>query len=573
MKKVKKILAFLLAAVMVLAMGITAFATETGNNPAEKEYTYELYQIFTGDFSEDILSNVKWGKNGTGTEGEFVADSILNELTAANSKSDAEKLDVIKKYVDLESGVYTTDIPAKNVVGNKTIYTYSNLLNGYYLVRDKEGSIIGNDVYTTYVVQVVDGTLMFERKGDVPTTDKKIVEGDTKVDANEASIGDTINYEITGTLPSNFDDYKEYYYVFTDTLSKGLTYKESINENTNTDEGIKVYVKNTSGNKIDVSSYFYKNVGDYDSTSGTTITIGIQDLKALNLLNNITLTKDTDIVITYSATLNEDAVVAGAGNENDVVLKYSNNPNDSGKGSTTPPPENPKEPKPEHPTGETPKDEVVTYTTELTITKTDEKSNILTGAEFTLTGESVNMVVITGEVYVKDVNGVCWKLKDGTYTTTPPTTTGGEDDNSGDYADLNIKYSKVVKATVTGEGQVSKSVSAYVDDKGKVTFTGLGAGTYTITETRTPAGYNTIDPITFTLSFKYDNNTGKFESDNKDIAVGADNKLSTTIKNISGSTLPSTGGIGTTIFYILGGILVAVAAILLITRKRMSIEK
>ena len=133
-----------------------------------------------------------------------------------NATSDTEKLAIINKYANLES------TPART--GSET--TYTGLTPGYYLVKDKDGSLSGNVAYTLYVVQVVNDTLTFTPKADIPTTDKKIVEGDNKVSTNEASIGDEVNYEITGTMPTNIADYKEYYYVFTDTLSKGLTFNE-----------------------------------------------------------------------------------------------------------------------------------------------------------------------------------------------------------------------------------------------------------------------------------------------------------------------------------------------------------
>lgn len=541
MKRAKKLVSFLLTLIMVLTMGTVAFAAE---------HTYEIYQIFTGDYSNGILSNVKWGANGTGTEGTAVDNAVLEELEGiAGSTSDSAKLAVITKYANLDK---KTTTPFRT--GSET--TYKDLPNGYYLVKDQDGTVSGNDFYTTYVVQVVDNILTFTPKGDVPETEKKILEGDQKVKINEASIGDTVNYEITGTLPSNLDDYKEYYYVFTDTLSKGLTFNNDV----------KVTVDGT-----DLTQYFYVNATVYSETNGTTITVGIQDLKRLNQLEGVTITKDSKIVVTYSATLNENAVIAGDGNPNDVILDYSNDPNHSGNGNPEQPPENPDKPTPEHPTGETPKSETVTYTTELTILKTDEKGQILPGAEFTLTGDGVNIVLVTTETFTEDTNGEYWKLKDGTYTTTAPTIAEDETDNSADYDDTTMKYSKTTTLTAKGTGQTETKVVGVIDSEGHVTFTGLGAGKYTITETTTPAGYNTIAPITFKITFNPE--TKKFASDNENIVVGEDNKLDTTIVNEAGSLLPSTGGMGTTLFYVIGGILVIGAVVLLITKKRMSVEK
>lgn len=566
MKRTKKLMGLLLTLVMMLAMSVTAFAEAD-------THTYELYQIFTGDYSvnaenKQVFSNVKWGQNAAIPAdkkiGDPVSEDVLKELTGVNSQSDADKLDVIKKYVNPVSTPLKGkgEQPAKKDDGS---VTYSNLPAGYYLIKDAD-EIAVNDVYTTYVVQVTDGTLTFTRKGDVPTVDKKIVETDGKeVEANEASIGDTVNFEITGTLPSNLGDYREYTYIFTDTLSKGLTY---------TTGSIKVYVKNGEV-KTEVTNYFYKNAGTYSETTGTTLTVGISDLKALNNLTDpkVTVDEDSKIVVAYSAVLNEHAEIAGNGNDNKVKLNYSNDPNDSGEGTTTPPPENPGEP--EKPGGETPEEKTITYTTELTIQKTDENTKILTGAEFTLTGNGVNQTVITGEIFEEDTDGTYWKLKDGTYTTDAPVTGGGDDDNSDLYESTITKYAKKTKLTVKGEGAgTEKSVSAFVNDEGKVTFSGLGAGTYTITETVTPKGYNTIEPVTFTVGFSYDDKAGKgIFTSTGGVTLVTDNKLSVTIENHSGSTLPSTGGMGTTIFYILGGVLVVCSGVLLVVRRRMNAKK
>lgn len=557
MKRIKKIASLLLAMVMVFAMSVTAFATETNGEETEKPnteavtHTYEIYQIFTGDFSEGILSNIKWGENGTGTKDEKVDEAILKELTdVTNSTSDTEQLAVIQKYANIKG------TPVKT--GTET--TYTGLAAGYYLIKDKDESLNGTNVpYTLYVVQVVNDTLTFTPKGDVPKTDKKIVEGNDKVATNEASIGDEVNYEITGTMPSNIGDYKTYFYKFTDTLSKGLTYKEN---------SIKVTV-----NDVDVTKYFYKGVGAYNETTGTTIEVSILDIKALSLLTDPAvgaITKDTKVVLTYTATLNEKAVIAGDGNPNDVKLSYSNDPNNSGNGSTTPP-ENPDKPTPTHPTGETPEVEVVTYTTELTILKTNEAGAFLPGVEFTLTGKGVNIVLVTEESFTVAADGEYWKLKDGTFTTTAPTVADDETDNTADYDSTETKYTKTTTVVAKGNGQTETDVVGVVQADGTVTFKGLGAGEYTITETKTLPGYNTIDPIKFTLTFDA-TKTPMFISSNTDVTVGVDNMLDTSIVNKKGSLLPSTGGIGTTIFYVVGGILVIGAGILLVTKRRMKAQ-
>ena len=524
MRFTKRLASLLLVAVMALALTIPALAAE---------HTYEIYQIFTGDVSGKTLSNVEWGENGTGTKGKSVADDVLNALAAVANGTDAEKLAVIKNYVKLDSTAFRT-VP-KDVTDVNAEISVDEIPAGYYLIKDKDNTQDGEGgFYTLYVVKVTDGTLTFKPKGDVPTSEKKIVEGGNKVDANSASIGDTVNYEITGTLPSNIDAYQTYYYQFTDTLSKGLTFGNDV----------KVMI----GDK-DVTGSFAVTSATDEETGVTTITITIENLKGIS---DVTITAGTEVVVTYSATLNKDAVIAGNGNPNDVKLTYSNDPNHSGAGEN-------------NPKGETPKDEVVTYTTELTITKTDGE-NILPGAEFTLSGEGVNIVLVTEEVFTPDNTGAYYKLKDGTYTKTAPAE--GMQDK---YDSTEIKYAKEVKITPKGNVATTTDVVGTVSpETGKLTFTGLGAGDYTLTESKTPAGYNTITPINFKITFNTD--TKEFES-TAPIHVESDNTLSTTIVNKAGVKLPETGGIGTTIFYTLGAVLVVGAGVLLVTKKRMDTEK
>ena len=440
---------------------------------------------------------------------------------------------MITKYVDLKSPVFR---PITRDVANANTTITESVPSGYYLIKDEDNTQNGEGgFYTLYVVKVTDGTLTFKPKGDVPTSEKKILEGGTEVDANSASIGDTVNYQITGTLPNNIDAYQTYYYQFTDTLSKGLTFGNDVT----------VTIDSTP-----VTTGFTVSHTTNETTGVTAISITFANLKGIS---GVTITADTKVVVTYSATLNENAVIAGNGNTNDVKLIYSNDPNHSGAGEN-------------NPKGETPKDEVVTYTTELTITKHDGDGNILPGAEFTLSGKGVNIVLVTEEVFTEDADGTYYKLKDGKYTKDAPTEATRDK-----YESTTIKYAKEVKITPKGNVATKTDVVGTVSpETGKLTFTGLGAGDYTLTESKTPAGYNTITPISFTITFNTD--TKEFES-TAPIQVESDNTLSTTIVNKAGVQLPETGGIGTTIFYTLGAVLVVGAGVLLVTKKRMDTEK
>lgn len=224
------------------------------------------------------------------------------------------------------------------------------------------------------------------------------------------------------------------------------------------------------------------------------------------------ITKDENkVVVEYNAELNSNAVLGSAGNPNSVELTYSNNPNATGDGTSKP-----------ANTGKTPKDTVKVFTYQTIINKVDQDGKPLTGAEFTL---------------VK-------KNKDGS--------------------------TKNVDVVKNAEGT-------------SFTFKGLDAGKYVLKETKTPDGYNTIKPIEFTIDADYDKEADDPQLINLsgDVTSGvakfdankADGSLKADIVNRKGSLLPSTGGMGTTILYVIGSILVLVAAVLLITKKRMDAAK
>lgn len=588
MKRIKKMLSVMLAVAMTLAMSVTAFATGTETPAAPTvTHTYKIFQIFTGDFSgtvsNPVLSNVKWGQNAQGGKtGDDVAETILNEIEALKDKSENEKAAALAKYADLtDTNAFAT------VTGtNDNDITVEVDKPGYYLIKDQDGSqTSANGNYALYMVKVINNKLTFKPKVGVPTVDKVIkVSGNDKKDSNGA-IGDVVNYEFTGTMPDNFDMYNTYLYKFTDTLSKGLEYNKN---------SLSVNIVNGT-DKVDVTDYFYKNVSEYNEVTGTTIVVGMKDIKVLTFTDDThrpiaTIDKNTKVVVTYSATIRDNAVVGNPGNPNKVDLEYSNNPNDSGNG-TTPPPETPDNPTSEKPTGKTPESVVVTYTTELAIIKTMEGDNVLpTGVEFTLEGTNLNRVKVEkGEQFVEvtDGTGTYYKLKDGTYTTKEPIkeTTAEVKANIEYYESDTPTYKKVEKSSVTTEKVTNNKVTAYVGEDGKLTFVGLCAGDYVLKETVTPDGYNKINDITIKISYENGNFTVKWEQINENnekvegtgstgevIVADGDNTFSSAILNKTGSLLPSTGGIGTTIFYIVGAILVVGAAILLVTKKRMSKE-
>lgn len=585
MKRFKKLISVVMATLMTLAMAAPVFAEQ----PASITHKYEVYQIFTGKVTgtgaDEVLSDIKWGQNAMkGTDGKHmtgnVAENTLEIIEKLKTLSENERAAKLAAYADLKSSPFTTFESQ-----NAEKFTLNNVTPGYYLIKDKDGSQSQNTSgnYSLYMVSVVNGSLEFNPKVGVPTVDKEIILSDNSISKNSnGAIGDKVNYEFIGTMPDNIDLYNTYFYKFTDTLSKGLDYNNDI----------RVVIRNGNGNDdVDVTSYFYKQVSAYNEITGTTITVGMKDIKVLTFSDEThqpiaTIAKDTKVVVTYSATIRDNAVIGDKGNPNKVDLEYSNNPNESGTG-TTPPPETPDEPTPDHPTGKTPESQVVTYTTELAIHKTMEGSGLPTGVEFTLKGINLNKVnVETGEQFIEAKDGTYYKLADGTYTEQKPVEDSEtQKGNSEYYANDGKLYKKVGISNTVTVPVADKQVTAAVGEDGYLTFAGLSEGEYTLEETKTPDGYNTINPIKIVITYQNGKFTVKWTqtNENNEVEEGTgstgdvivddqDNTFSTEILNKKGSLLPSTGGIGTTIFYIVGGILVVGAAILLVTKKRMSRE-
>ena len=214
MKTMKRIVALLICFVMVMGMTVTAFADDTTQKytitAPKTDHQYEIYQIFTGTRSGDVLSNVKWGENGTGTEDEAVSAEVLTELTTVNDKTGLEMLNVIKKYVDFNS------TPVETITKGAT-YTADA---GYYLIKDKDASLkdevsgVGkNDAYTTYIVKVV-GDVDIQTKSDVPVMEKKVKDINDSdgsetgwQDSADYDINDQIPFKLEGTVAANYADY------------------------------------------------------------------------------------------------------------------------------------------------------------------------------------------------------------------------------------------------------------------------------------------------------------------------------------------------------------------------------
>jgi fimbrial isopeptide formation D2 family protein/LPXTG-motif cell wall-anchored protein len=399
-------------------------------------------------------------------------------------------------------------------------------------------------------------------------------------DATTASIGDSVQFQLEATIP-NMQGYKHYQYAIEDTLSSGLTFDESTL--------VIKYGESTLTKKTEGATDW-----DYEVVAPTTSSNKVRIIFH-NFLNKY-LNKDGKFVVTYSATVNDTAYTANEKENNAAALKFSNDPTTTGKGD----PDDPDDPSNTSVTGTTPEKKVYIYSTSIRIHKVDASNNnaSLAGAEFALYNQDGSAVTVTkmrvteGTAYVADKDGTYYKLTDGSYTTTDPTTLDAEKD-----ADALAKYVDKKGATkykqtsttllekVDNEGQ-SDYIRAEVDANGYLTFKGLAAGSYTLEETKKPsAQYNDIDKINFIVTFHKDDTVAnanancyfgvnQASNDAAKISVSTDKKtLTAVVYNTKGTTLPSTGGMGTTILYVVGAALAIAASILLVTKKRMSAAK
>ena len=356
MKTIKRSIALVLAMILALAMSVTVFAAPNADqntfsltlNKAVKGHTYEAYQILSGDLSADktTLSNIKWGE-GINEKGQTtLGDAAAYAKTLADLGNNSEELkkqaQIIGANLASASGSVTvTDPDAKNVI--------SNLKPGYYLIKDKDDSLQGQESYTEFILHVTDD-VDANVKADVPSVEKKVKDtndttGETTgwQDSADYDIGDDVPFQLTATLANNIESYKTYSLKFNDTLSKGLDY--------NNDAVIKL------GDKVVTDSF----TSSYDETAKT-LTFTCDNILAFGAKNS------DKIVVEYTAKLNENAEIGAAGNPNTVYLDFSNNPNNGGEGDR----------------GKTPEDKVIVFTYKLTVNKVDKENKPLTGAEFSL---------------------------------------------------------------------------------------------------------------------------------------------------------------------------------------------
>lgn len=465
-KTFKKLFAALLAAALVLAMAVPAFAetnatkgsiTIDGTVSGE---TYTIYRMFKLD-SYNAESNTysytvesaweNFFKTGAGRNYITLDGQNHPTWTAADENDSTTVAAFAKAALDWAKvkGITGT---AETATGDTV--TFSNLDLGYYLVDSSLGALCGLNTTTPNVT--------IKEKNGQPTIEKEVKNGDAWGTTNDAKIGDTVEFKITIHVEAGAQSYK-----VTDTMEKGLSFISG-----------SVKIDNETLNDNNATLTLKQNDGD------PTFTLAFADSYVANKVGQ-------DIVVTYTATLNENAVVAG--NKNSATLHYSNK--------------------------QTVNKETTTYTYEFDLLKVD-------GADHKL------------------LNGAEFKLYDA--------------ENGGSV----IKVVPVAGGYRVANGDETGAVDTIKVD-GKVHISGLDKTTYWLEETKAPDGYNKLTerkPVNLTNG---SNNTTL----TSDTWSEADHGVA--VENNAGAILPGTGGMGTTLFYVIGGGLMVAAVVLLVTKKRM----
>lgn len=395
----------------------------------------------------------------------------------------------------------TTTVSSTATDGKYTA-AFNNLDYGYYVVAVPGATVADTNSQYATLVSVHSTSVTAEIKGNLPTVDKKVQVDGTGKDATDAKIGDTLTFTLTSTIP-DMSAYGTYTFNFKDTLSKGLTFGQV--------------------DSVKVGDMTLTKDTDYTVTTPTasnnnTLTVAMKDFKTKQQVN-----AGKKITVTYTATLNKDAVVGGAGNVNSATIQYSNNPSTSGTGESEP-------------------SKVRIFTYGFTVDKyTGDKyaddATRLAGAEFTLAP------------------------KNGTAISFVQVTAGSATENA---------VYRVAKADETG------TTTIITPKSGKVEFQGLKNGEYTLTETKAPAGYNKLASAigvkvngqnngtdttnaTVTITYNNDNNGSNYDQTASNGVIPVQNK--------SGAILPGTGGMGTIAFTVIGVLVIALGVAWTLKRK------
>ena len=600
------------------------------NTDQNVSHTYEAYQIFKGklDESQTKLADIVWGSGVNGdallaalvaaNEEGGVLEGNLNGLTVGNPEANpavpastaaqvaealskftstvnenaaAGDIDAVAKIIAETSGVLTsTKVSFTEGTGdNAGKYTASVTGDGYYFVKDATTNLTdattkGSDTLSKYLLAVVKDTTVVAKDTGI-TPDKEILgENNTTVKEGSAAVGDTVTFQVKIKVPNTKKYVDHFIFDMVDKLPAGMTFTGITSVKVGTaDVPFDLYIDGTKVTAFTaptdpVNAGAPVDAEHDNAPAETTIKLVFTNFKTF--AEAVDGRIGSDMVVTYTAVVNKNADFTSTGNENEVYFDYSNDPNHDYDGD---------EPKKDEPMGETPHDTTKTKLINIEIQKTGNNKAItaLAGAEFEIASTDYNVTLVTGEKFEiapytastgsgeTVLRGTYYKLKDGSYTTTVPTELTATSYDSTETTYNKVTFSKSV-TTPTGE---TKKVTVITDENGQIKLEGLKPGTYTIKETKAPSGYN-LDKNTYTIkiNWTYDatTKTGTFAKDSTSSEGvewdGTNAKATITIDNKSGTTLPSTGGIGTTIFYVVGSILVVAAGVLLITKKRMSRE-
>lgn len=536
MTHMKKLASLALALVMALALAAPAFAAPGDDIyievPAGTDgHKYNVFQIFTGTVSTDgeALTDIAWGRDANpaniiaalkaiavGGENGLSQDYFKDLEADADAEAVAAALRPARGVTadeKLIARALKTAMPATGIdelTGSETGGTRLPVAAGYYLIDDI------NDEDGLNLLQVTGPLSIRIKTSKVPTMYKKIWNGTAWVDLADFEAGDTITYRLVATLPKGYETMDEYGLTFHDEMGDTLTF--------NNDVSVKYYSVDeldSQGNPVgeghDVATADWRVNPKANTEDDCSFEVVIANAK-LGTSSIKDLKDGSVIVVEYTATLSETPVIGNPGNLNTAWVTDT-------KGNKTP------------------EDPVGAFTFELGITKTNaDGSEELPGAEFTLEK---------------------W------------------DDTANDWVMIDEFTAELVPVLdEQGNPTMDAEGNPVMENAPLFTLDSLTAGKYKLTETKAPAGYTGLAaPIEFEVTYVAGTNdageptltavTVTTNNAEQEINGSVSGELTGSITNYTGIQLPETGGIGTTIFYILGGILVVGAAVLLITKRRM----
>lgn len=573
MKKVWKGFA---AAVSAAAIAATGFIGATSANAAEGDVTVTITDATSADqkfvayrvlnttnngdnyaytintkYSAQLKTATGLPLNGTDEQNNKAVTDYIAPLTAAQMKVFADKLWVA---IANTKPAVTPDITE---FAGKTGGASFSGPQGYYLIRQTSAG--ANDALSSVIVNTagqngVDVTL----KKNVPTVEKKVqnVNDSSNTtsgwqDSADHDVNDKVNFKLTGTTSTYVNDFKQYKFEFKDTMSAGLTFVQAGDTVAAGDVTVKIDgTAITSGYTVTLADVPTGTAAPY--AGGKVLTVSFADLLAATKAANIKLGGGDVVTVEYKATLNENAVIGPNGNPNKVDLTFANDPHYSGAGEN-------------EPTGTTPEDEVIVFTYEVNADKVTSDNKPLEGASFAL------LKWFEADKVWKVYQPA--KAAEGTNPAVPagwvalPTSVTIE--NKAAIATLSQTDAAKISGTATAENK---------DGKWTVNFPRIDDGDYAIVETVVPAGYNYAAPTQFTITGNLvttqptdgaiTGTWGAPTTGNNDVTVSG-GTISTSIVNNAGNKLPSTGGMGTTILYVAGAVIVLIAGIgLAVTLRR-----